>query len=191
MLAGEAGGLPADCWAFGTVLWELMTWAPPFDGLNPYQVRHHMLWCDAMQTTTQTTTHTWPCGCMCTGPLAGASSVAAVAMKRHMPGFYPQIINTVQAAERGSGLAVPPQDQLPAGPLGQYADYVALMEVRACLLLMVLAGPLAGPLVGGIRFACCLACARAFALANTPHLGQWLSQACDRLASGAVSCRRS
>lgn len=41
-----------------------------------------------------------------------------------------QIINAVQAAERGSGLEVPPPDQLPAGPLGQYGQYVALMEVR-------------------------------------------------------------
>jgi hypothetical protein len=56
------------------VLWELMTWAPPFDGLNPYQ-----------------------------------------------------IINTVQATSQGSGLVVPPPDQLPAGPLAQYSEYVALM----------------------------------------------------------------
>ena len=41
-----------------------------------------------------------------------------------------QIINTVQAMARGSGLAVPPPDQLPAGPLGQYSEYIALMEVR-------------------------------------------------------------
>ena len=77
MLAGQAGGLPADVWAFGTVLWEFLTWQPPFEGINPYQ-----------------------------------------------------IINTVQAAARGSGLAVPPPDQLPAGPLGQYGEYVSLMEVR-------------------------------------------------------------
>lgn len=39
-----------------------------------------------------------------------------------------QIINTVQAAERGSGLVVPRPDALPAGPLDQYPAYVALME---------------------------------------------------------------
>jgi serine/threonine protein kinase len=39
VLAGEEGGLPADVWAFGTVLWELMTWRAPFEGMNPYQVR--------------------------------------------------------------------------------------------------------------------------------------------------------
>ena len=25
-------------WAFGTVLWELMTWRAPFEGANPYQI---------------------------------------------------------------------------------------------------------------------------------------------------------
>ena len=48
VLGGDAGGLPADVWAFGTVLWELMTWAPPFDGLNPYQVLA-LLGCAAMR----------------------------------------------------------------------------------------------------------------------------------------------
>ncbi|EFN55391.1 hypothetical protein CHLNCDRAFT_12761, partial [Chlorella variabilis] len=38
VLAGEDGGLPADVWAFGTVLWELMTWRAPFEGANPYQI---------------------------------------------------------------------------------------------------------------------------------------------------------
>ena len=28
----------ADVWAFGTVMWELMTWQTPFEGVNPYQV---------------------------------------------------------------------------------------------------------------------------------------------------------
>ena len=76
-------------------------------------------------------------------------------MKHHMPDFYPQIINTVQAAERGSGLAVPPQDQLPAGPLGQYTDYVALMEVRARLLAHLLAH-LLDRVLAASGFACCL-----------------------------------
>jgi hypothetical protein len=30
--------LLADVWAFGTVMWELMTWQTPFEGVNPYQV---------------------------------------------------------------------------------------------------------------------------------------------------------
>lgn len=38
VLEGGAGGLPADVWAFGTVLWELMTWKAPFGGANPYQI---------------------------------------------------------------------------------------------------------------------------------------------------------
>lgn len=38
VLDGAPGQLPADVWAFGTVLWELLTWQTPFEGVNPYQV---------------------------------------------------------------------------------------------------------------------------------------------------------
>lgn len=37
LLAGQAAGLPADVWSFGTILWELMTWENPFGNINPYQ----------------------------------------------------------------------------------------------------------------------------------------------------------
>lgn len=60
-----------------------------------------------------------------------------------------QIINTVQSSARGSGLAVPPPDQLPAGPLGQYNEYVALMEVRAVLWLVNQQCPLLEMMAGG------------------------------------------
>ena len=40
VLAGNPGQLPADVWAFGTVLWELMAWKLPFDKWNAFQVRH-------------------------------------------------------------------------------------------------------------------------------------------------------
>lgn len=39
-----------------------------------------------------------------------------------------QIIHAVQGAPSGSGLPVPPPWRLPAGTLGQYTAYVALME---------------------------------------------------------------
>ena len=42
VLAGNPGQLPADVWAFGTVLWELMAWKLPFDKWNAFQARH--LW---------------------------------------------------------------------------------------------------------------------------------------------------
>ncbi|KAL4425219.1 hypothetical protein ABPG75_009235 [Micractinium tetrahymenae] len=74
-LAGGAGGLPSDVWAFGTVMHELLTWEAPHGDQNAYQ-----------------------------------------------------IIHAVQATAQGSGLAPPPADQLPAGPLGQYLAFVELME---------------------------------------------------------------
>jgi serine/threonine protein kinase len=30
---------PSDVWAFGTVLWELLTWRLPFEDLNTFQAR--------------------------------------------------------------------------------------------------------------------------------------------------------
>ncbi|PRW59651.1 nitrilase 2 isoform A [Chlorella sorokiniana] len=39
-LAGGGGGLPSDVWAFGTVLWELLTWRHPHDEQNAYQIIH-------------------------------------------------------------------------------------------------------------------------------------------------------
>ena len=38
VLSGQPGQLPADVWAFGTVMWELMTWRLPFEDLNTFQV---------------------------------------------------------------------------------------------------------------------------------------------------------
>ncbi|KAL4458769.1 hypothetical protein ABPG75_013634 [Micractinium tetrahymenae] len=38
VLSGHPGQLPADVWAFGTVLWELCTWRLPFEDLNTFQI---------------------------------------------------------------------------------------------------------------------------------------------------------
>lgn len=38
VLSGQPGQLPADVWAFGTVMWELMTWRLPFEDLNTFQI---------------------------------------------------------------------------------------------------------------------------------------------------------
>ncbi|KAL4426099.1 hypothetical protein ABPG77_002685 [Micractinium sp. CCAP 211/92] len=39
VLSGQPGQLPADVWAFGTVLWEIATWQLPFgDKTNPFQI---------------------------------------------------------------------------------------------------------------------------------------------------------
>lgn len=74
-LAGDCGGLSSDVWAFGTCIWELLSWEAPHGEANAYQ-----------------------------------------------------IIHSVQGAALGSGLAPPPRDQLPAGPLGQYDNLCALMQ---------------------------------------------------------------
>lgn len=74
VLSGNPGQLPADVWAFGTVLWEMCTWRLPFEDLNTFQ-----------------------------------------------------IIAKVQS-QGGAGLKVPSVDQLAAGPLGCYPQYVELMQ---------------------------------------------------------------
>lgn len=125
-------------WAFGTVLWELMTWSPPFDGLNPYQASVQR---QPVPDTPGRHAHACACGSsMCHSvPLRQHrehSHMRAKHLSAPMQRIPLQIINTVQAAARGSVLAVPSPDQLPAGPLGQYSEYVALMEVCSiwCLL---------------------------------------------------------
>lgn len=46
----------------------------------------------------------------------------------------PQIIHTVQAAASGSGLAVPPPDALPAGPLAQVRAHAGCRQTAAAAL---------------------------------------------------------
>lgn len=122
MLAGGVGDLPADVYAFGTVLWELASWQAPFDGVNPYTVR--------------APAPPWPGAAAYIG---GSADRASSGLTVHRPPCHlppaprsppPQIINTVQGAARGSGLDPPPAAQLPAGPLASYDAYRALMEVR-------------------------------------------------------------
>ena len=37
-MGGQPGGLAADCWAFGTILWELATWELPYGDQNAYRI---------------------------------------------------------------------------------------------------------------------------------------------------------
>lgn len=38
VLNGQPGQLSADVWAFGTVMWELLTWRLPFADINTFQI---------------------------------------------------------------------------------------------------------------------------------------------------------
>ena len=39
MLAGNHYGKAADVYAFGIILWEVLTWQVPWDDLGPWQVQ--------------------------------------------------------------------------------------------------------------------------------------------------------
>ena len=95
--------------AFGTVLWELMTWC----GAGSWPIScAHCLWCHRQ---------------LALPPLTFA---ALLPRCRHVPfeNLNPfQIINLVQRSG-ASCLEVPPPNTLPAGQLGGYSSYVALMQ---------------------------------------------------------------
>ncbi|KAL4422381.1 hypothetical protein ABPG75_008578 [Micractinium tetrahymenae] len=40
VLRGQASSTAADVYAFGLILWELLTWQPPFPGLSAFQIIH-------------------------------------------------------------------------------------------------------------------------------------------------------
>ena len=122
VLAGGQGGLSADVWAFGTVMWELLTWQLPFSGMNPYQVRHLTAWprpsppawFPARNPAVPLHTSLWHCF-SCALPAVPPLSIM-------------QIINAVQAQENGAALPVPPPEQLPAGTFSQLDKYVEIMQ---------------------------------------------------------------
>ena len=43
MLAGSHYGKAADVYAFGIILWEVLTWQVPWDDLGPWQVQPYPL----------------------------------------------------------------------------------------------------------------------------------------------------
>ena len=118
----------------GVVLWELLTWELPFGSaeLNPFQVR-----CAALRSARlQVLQVLWKwlgrslagsCSCIQyprnAGPTGGRkqSSPPLSCASRALP----QIANAVAGGKR---LPIPPPDNLRAGPLQVYDQYVALIE---------------------------------------------------------------
>lgn len=119
-------------WAFGTVLWELCTWRLPFEDLNTFQVGIGFGWALAAN----------PCrSCDCwAGWCLQVLCRAAPATAAHDPPTQPpaqphprptlssmQIIAKVQS-QGSAGLHIPLPEELPAGPLSCYPQYVELMK---------------------------------------------------------------
>ena len=114
MLRGERPTAASDLFAFGVVLWELLTWELPWGPMNPWQVGSslHCNVCGTLKhppaaAAAHTCAHFWHCRIACMH--GGNSAVPGEVMVE--PLLLPlQLAATVAA---GGRLEVPPLHDLP------------------------------------------------------------------------------
>lgn len=133
---------PADVYAFGAVLWELLTWELPFRDMNMFQAGA------AAARGREGREARCP-------PLVPRPSCRPAHMLASPPPLPLQIITLMQATDADL-LEVPPPDCLAAGPFRGYERYVDLLQ--ACRAHEPAARPPFDAIVARLRWAGALCC---------------------------------